>query len=611
MDLLAGLRLSKHGGELDPSTSPQSQRDDIKAYAAKIPARITIWAEDLDVSAISLDPFERPGIGPWLTPERQHHYQGIIWAHADRGVRSMKDLAALSNFAIKHRKIIYFVNGISGAPFILDYRNGPEDPMVQFMAYMFAFFGEMEANRILSRNRKTKKYLVKNGFWTGGKHLFYLIPTKADGENNQRLIRNPELAPYAEEMIRKAMNKVSAEDIAVWLNSEGIPAPKEAEMEKSKARDKSQARPVSTAPVSGIVTAIEKDHLVITDPTGEAHSVEKSPRGGRWAVDHGEPVAQGERLIHKMVWTGGTVKRTLRSRTLFGETPYDDKTVRDANAAPVLRADPIITREQWERLQHALDGVNRRKYRGRQDSLLLDVGYCAHCNSPLYAFRTTRVKTGGEYGYYRCAKTTIPKARKVIEGTCIAKYIRINKLDLKVEDLLLDIIGPHDRLARMFVPGVSFEAELLETKSQLRDTIKMSAGKSPAVQEVYTEEIEALEARIEELSSAPTRDAGYETRSVGTTYAEDWTKQGTLDQRMMLIEAGIKVYAATSEEQPDWTKVSMSPETDIIRFSYDRGMWMAMAIPKDIAPRALGRNVDLGFTDVPLGGLSQDLSVPA
>lgn len=63
MRVLGAIRQSK---TLDRAISPQAQREAITAWAAANGHEVAVWIEDLSTSG-SVSPFERPGLGPYLT----------------------------------------------------------------------------------------------------------------------------------------------------------------------------------------------------------------------------------------------------------------------------------------------------------------------------------------------------------------------------------------------------------------------------------------------------------------------------------------------------------------------------------------------------------------
>ena len=78
MRLLSVIRLSV---DTDESTSPERQRAKNQAYADLNDHTIIGEAQDLDVSARKVDPWKRPGLGPWLNDAgRRAEWDGLIFS---------------------------------------------------------------------------------------------------------------------------------------------------------------------------------------------------------------------------------------------------------------------------------------------------------------------------------------------------------------------------------------------------------------------------------------------------------------------------------------------------------------------------------------------------
>ena len=72
--VLGRIRLSRVTEE---STSVERQRELIQQWADSNDHAIVGWAEDLDVSG-GVDPFDTPGLGPWLTDQEKIHQWDIL-----------------------------------------------------------------------------------------------------------------------------------------------------------------------------------------------------------------------------------------------------------------------------------------------------------------------------------------------------------------------------------------------------------------------------------------------------------------------------------------------------------------------------------------------------
>jgi site-specific DNA recombinase len=83
----------------DETTSPQRQRAVTAGYAGRQDWPVVTTVEDLDVSAATVPPFDRPKLGPRLREPRCHEWDVVVFWRADRAVRSMADMFALTQWA--------------------------------------------------------------------------------------------------------------------------------------------------------------------------------------------------------------------------------------------------------------------------------------------------------------------------------------------------------------------------------------------------------------------------------------------------------------------------------------------------------------------------------
>ena len=61
--------------------------------------------EDLGVSAGKTTPFERPDLGKWLSPERLHEWDVLVFSKIDRAFRSTNDCVEFAKWTKANKKI--------------------------------------------------------------------------------------------------------------------------------------------------------------------------------------------------------------------------------------------------------------------------------------------------------------------------------------------------------------------------------------------------------------------------------------------------------------------------------------------------------------------------
>jgi DNA invertase Pin-like site-specific DNA recombinase len=172
--ILGAVRLSVFK---DETTSPTRQREAITGWAASLGSAPVGWAEDLNVSASKVGPFQRPELGAWLT-DRTDEFDTVCWWRLDRAVRSMADLHELAAWARNHGKRLAFASGPTGGPMVLDM----SDPVSELIVTILAFAAQMEAQAISERVTSAQAYLRSQGRWGGGTYPYGTMPVEtADG----------------------------------------------------------------------------------------------------------------------------------------------------------------------------------------------------------------------------------------------------------------------------------------------------------------------------------------------------------------------------------------------------------------------------------------------
>ena len=122
---------------------------------------------DLGISA-SISPFERPDLGPWLSPEKAHEWDVLVFSKLDRLFRSTRDCVRFAEWAEEHRKILVFAeDGLT-----LNYRERDkasiEGMMAELFVYLGSFFAQLELNRFKSRALDRQGVLRQTDRWSHG-----------------------------------------------------------------------------------------------------------------------------------------------------------------------------------------------------------------------------------------------------------------------------------------------------------------------------------------------------------------------------------------------------------------------------------------------------------
>ncbi|MEC4872015.1 recombinase family protein [Mycobacteroides chelonae] len=256
----------------------------------------------------------------------------------------------------------------------------------------------------------------------------------------------------------------------------------------------------------------------------------------------GVPTAKG-----RQEWFVTPLKRALLSEALLGYAMSKGTPIRKDDGSPVVRSEPILTRETFDQLKVEL--ANRSK-RGdptkRSHSLLLRVIYCGVCELPVYKFNGGR---DSKYPKYRCS--SVNKHSK-----CGNRTIRATDADEAFTENLLGLFGDSERLERVWDSGSDNSAELANLTSELENATTFLG--SPAYRlgtpqrAALDARLESLAARQDELSREAVQPAGWLWKTTGESFAAWWENQDTESRNIWLRSMNIQVSYDNSTGPVTW-----------------------------------------------------------
>jgi site-specific DNA recombinase len=350
------------------------------------------------------------------------------------------------------------------------------------MANVLMTFAEYEREVIGARVKDAYDKLIRAGNYTGGMVLFGYRPVKLAKGWGVEI--DPEYAPIVQEMADRYLRYESLGSIVRWLNDSGIPCPKDIIRMRSsnpKTREK-----VAGAP-----------------------------------------------------WTGYTVRGILKSYAILGAiTNAKNEPLRDEQGVIIYRADPLITRDQFEKIQARL-AQNRVPVRVNT-SPLTRVAFCAECGGGMYRNPSYVIKKGKryEYFYYLC---DLGHQRN---GRCPnKKSYRAEPLEDAVFGTLLELAGHRklrtkrvisgrdhiEEMARVEEQIVHLDREILKARRQRKDFSDLQAQK------------DAADAEMDRLIDLEPEPARIEYEDTGQTFQKWWDTHDTAARNAFLRDQGVKV----------------------------------------------------------------------
>lgn len=391
------------------------------------------------------------------------------------------------------------------------------DKFGRMVANMLAMFAEFEREAIQERNHNSYTNAWNNGKWHGGTPPYGYRAIKNPAGKGWVLVKDGAAVAIIEEICRRLLDGDSLNAVATYLNTEGVVTP--------------------------------LDHVRLQKG--------QTPKGHSWATP--------------------SLKKMLQSKTLLGMAERNGKVLYGDQGLPVMRAEPILTRQKWGEVQDRLEKLSDTKPRTRKTSPLLGIAFCLFCGNSTY-----RVVSSGGRPYYRCRATVDARLN------CNSRAIQAERLESIVESTLLKAIGGEEVMQEVRIAGESHSEALEAAKAAWNDLQNESAGKPAAVKTLYAGKIAAVEERIATLSALPETVARTELRGTGKLYAELWRQGDAAGRRKLLLDAGVRIEAAPAN----------GPEVSVGRFErpdrYDEAVLLgiesetqyAFFLPRNLVARA-------------------------
>lgn len=439
--------------------------------------------EDLGISAGRTTPFERPDLGRWLSPERLHEWDVLVFSKIDRAFRSTTDCVEFAKWTKSNRKILAF----AGDGVVLDYlhpkKESIDQMMSEFFIYIGSFFAAIELSRFKTRATDRLGYLrMTNRVSHGVPPVGYRTAPHPSGQG-KALERDPEGYALLHEIKTKLVDgNESLTNISRWLNEQG-----------------------------------------------RTTNVSKARGGGKWSVTTLKRVLTSQRTQGFRVVS--TFEPVPTEKNPEHKKRTGEKLVLDAEGQPIRMAEPTFTGEDWDRIQQALGArTSSGKSRQMTPNPLAGIGYCV-CGYALSIHRR-KSSSGKVHSYVRCGRSTDP-------GGCRGA-IRLDLAESILEENFLAGYGDREMQRMVFIPGEDRSEELNQTEQSLERLRWESDNGLVDDESLYKSRLSALVARKSELSSNAVVPARWEPVPTGKTYRELWSDEAT-DRRQVLRDADIRL----------------------------------------------------------------------
>lgn len=246
-------------------------------------------------------------------------------------------------------------------------------------------------------------------------------------------------------------------------------------------------------------------------------------------------------------WTSTTLLLMLRNPAIMGFRVEAEgrsgrkrsKIVLDTEGKPIQVGEPILTREEFDRLQETLDGMSRSNENPwtAGATKFLGVICCRTCGGN-YTVRTSTSR-GIRYKYLRCR-------------ACGGKGIKPDDLYEGLVEAVLEELGDHPVEYREYARGAEMRAQLRQIEESIKYYMEGLApggrfARGGFVQETAEETLNSLLHQMEEIDPESAKDRWVLTHG-GKTYREQWEAGGVEAMATDLVRAGIKFEVGHTED---------------------------------------------------------------
>jgi site-specific DNA recombinase len=536
--VLGALRLSRAS---DESTSVVRQKVAIQRWADSRGHTVVGWVEDVDVSG-AIAPWERPGLGQWLPStigkdvstveqrlawelSRVAEWDILCGMKLDRISRRVLHIAQLVDWAGVHDK------EIAAAEDGFDLSS----PMGKILFQLIAAFAEGELEAIKFRAKSSYVHLMKSGRWRGG-FVPYGYRAEKDAAGDGWKLVPDEYGTATAGVVREIVRRVVEEGHAInavcrWLNEEKVPSSLDAQRIRAG----------------------------------------KEPKAALWRVGNLTKMLRSHTLL-------GRVEMTEEITLPDGTKEKRTRLIRDAEGLPLQRAEPVLSKQEWDQLQAKLTENSRPNAGHRYDrSPLLRVAFCV-CGRPLYR------NNGRSAMYYRCS------SRNISGAECgQSEAIRAKHLEEAIEEAFLRAVGHAQIIRRTFRPGVDRTkdvAEVTRALAELREDREAGLYSSELGKKEYREEYLRLEAKREALASMPVVPDEWKETPTGQTYADRWAELSSpTEKNKELREAGVRAIVHREELPKELPLMELGEAKGTVRHTLGR---VELLLPRDLYDRVRG-----------------------
>ena len=468
--------------------NPAGQRARIKEYAEDNEDHVIFVDVDMDVSG-SKPIRERPGLGPYLAPERLASIDGFLADEMDRLSRDMLDYLQFARDMAAVGKIIIDVSDGTDTSTERG-RRSLEDRILA---------AQRERERIAGRCRKAAERRSNVGRWLGGQPGFGYSP-RCECHSERKCptpehttgwwrVQDTENAPTAKWMVQQRIDGKGFAAIATALNERGIP----------------------------------------------------SPRGGHWNATTVSKILNSPMLLGHVVVMKGEVGVKGTPGYKKGQIVA---TRRGRDGQPIMFTDePLIDQDTWDLLQDANKAGSRTRGQAQSRHMLYRVLFCRTCSSRPFSPDTAVIMYGNRRHTGAGSARHTKDHREYYNCKSCGLNIRIDRVEPLIETLVLNEVGDRVLLEKYIIHGDDHAADIsrLERAAERRRELLADDPDDADM----ARSLASTEAQIAELRAAahePDKPAWREVGG-GIKVADHWAALDTDGRAKFLRDWDVSCYA--------------------------------------------------------------------
>ena len=255
-------------------------------------------------------------------------------------------------------------------------------------------------------------------------------------------------------------------------------------------------------------------------------------------TDAGVPTTRQQAGRGTVGWHPSTINTLLTSKVYLGWTMHDGKPVLDDHGEPIMRCEPSISVEDYNRIAELRASRRTRVATKAKISPLSGVIVCWECGEHMHYNRYKGVESTFKYICRRHDRNI---------------YVSALEAHAALEEMFLDDVAELPILEKRISTIGTTEESLEQARAAYAEITEfLPTAPDKATRASLFEQLTNLGKKIKDLESAVHAQDGVQWVDTGETYGERWEQLDTEGRRLLLTSAGIKFRARQIKPGNRW-----------------------------------------------------------